>query len=125
MPEDPRRLAPAAARNRDPILAVLRRVLPSRGLVLEVASGSGEHCAHFAAALPRLEWQPSDPDPANVASCDAWCEGLPNVRPALALDATAEWPVGAPGTGAAPAARRALGAEAAPVPTALVATTSM
>jgi SAM-dependent methyltransferase len=68
-------------------------VLPPRGLVLEVASGSGEHCAHFAAALPALDFQPSDPDPANVASCDAWCGELPNVRKALVLDATAEWPV--------------------------------
>jgi SAM-dependent methyltransferase len=94
MTEDPRRVAPAAARNRDPILAELRRMLPARGLLLEVASGSGEHCAHFAAALPRLDFQPSDPDPANVASCDAWCAGLPNVRPALALDAACGgWPV--------------------------------
>lgn len=93
MSDDPRRTAPAAARNRDPILAVLHRVLPPRGLVLEVASGTGEHCAWFAAALPGLEWQPSDPDPANRSSIDAWCAGLPNVCAALALDATAPaWP---------------------------------
>lgn len=92
--DDPRRVAPAAARNRAPILAVLRRVLPPRGTVLEVASGTGEHCTFFAAALPALEWQPSDPDPANRVSTDAWCAGLPNVRAALPLDATAEdWPV--------------------------------
>lgn len=90
---DPRRFAPAAARNRDPILGVLRDLLPATGLVLEIASGSGEHCAHFAAALPGLHWQPSDPDPENVASCDAWCAGMPNVRRAIRLDATAEWPV--------------------------------
>jgi hypothetical protein len=95
MIEDPRRTAPAVERNRDPILAVLRRELPPTGLVLEVASGSGEHCAHFATALPRLVFQPSDPDPINRASCDAWCAGLPNVRPALALDAAAEWPIAA------------------------------
>ena len=94
MSDDPRRIAPAAARNRDPILAVLRRVLPPRGLMLEVASGTGEHCAFFAAALPALAWQPSDPDAANRASVDAWCAGLANVRPALPLDAMAEaWPV--------------------------------
>jgi SAM-dependent methyltransferase len=94
MSDDPRRVAPAAARNRDPILAVLRGVLPARGLVLEVASGTGEHCAHFAAALPGLEWQPTDLDDDNRASIDAWCAGLPHVRPALALDATASaWPV--------------------------------
>ncbi len=96
MTEEPRRVAPAVARNREPILAVLRRELPAAGLVLEVASGSGEHCAHFATALPRLVFQPSDPDPLNRASCDAWCAGLPNVRPALALDAAApDWPVAA------------------------------
>jgi len=93
MTTDARLVAPAVARNRDPILGALRRVLPARGVILEVASGSGEHCAHFAAALPALTFQPSDPDPAARASCDAWCEGLANVRPALALDAAAaEWP---------------------------------
>jgi hypothetical protein len=92
--EDPRRSAPAAARNREPILAVLRHVLPPRGLVLEVASGTGEHCAHLAAGLPTLEWQPSDPDGESRASTDAWCGVLPNVRAALTLDAeAAHWPV--------------------------------
>ncbi|HYG87490.1 MAG TPA: DUF938 domain-containing protein [Azospirillum sp.] len=86
--------APAAGRNRDPILAVLRRVLPERGTVLEVAGGTGQHAAHFAAALPDLVWQPTDPDPAHRASIAAWTEGLPNVRPPLALDATRRpWPV--------------------------------
>ncbi len=94
MSEHARLSAPAVARNRDPILAVLRRVLPGTGMVLEVASGSGEHCAHFAAALPLLDFQPTDPSAEGRASIDAWCAGLPNVRPALALDAAAEaWPV--------------------------------
>lgn len=88
------RHAPAAARNRDPILAVLRTVLPVSGLVLEVASGTGEHVRHFAEALPELGWQPSDPDPGARASIAAWCDGLPNVRPPLVLDAgAAEWPI--------------------------------
>lgn len=92
--EGARREAPAVARNRDPILEVLRRVLPARGLVLEVASGTGEHCAHFAAALPGLTFQPTEPEAEGRASCDAWCGGLPNVQPALALDVTAaDWPV--------------------------------
>ncbi|HEX7969339.1 MAG TPA: DUF938 domain-containing protein, partial [Stellaceae bacterium] len=97
---DPRLYAPAAARNREPILAVLRRVLPPAGLVLEVASGGGEHAAFFAAALPQLTWQPTDPDPRARASIAAFCaaSGAPNLSPPLALDAAApDWPV----TGAA------------------------
>lgn len=78
------------------MLAVLSRVLPPSGLVLEVASGSGEHVAHFARALPGLVFQPSDPDATRRASIDAWAAGLGNVRPALALDAAAPaWPVAA------------------------------
>jgi SAM-dependent methyltransferase len=91
-----KRHAPAAARNRQPILDVLQRHLPANGLVLEVASGSGEHVAHFAAALPNLEFQPSDPDPSARASVDDWMTtlDLKNVRPALALDAASpHWPV--------------------------------
>jgi SAM-dependent methyltransferase len=93
---DARRHAPAAERNRDAILAVLERHLPVRGLVLELASGSGEHAVHFAAALPDLVFQPSDPDAASCASIDAWAAsaGLANLRPAIALDATAQhWPI--------------------------------
>ncbi len=91
-----KREAPAVARNRDPILDVLRRYLPPKGLVLEFASGTGEHAMHFAAALPALTFQPSDPNESARASIDAWAQtrGLANVRPALALDASAgEWPV--------------------------------
>ncbi len=91
-----RRQAPAAARNRDPILEVLRQHLPAEGLVLEIASGSGEHAVHFAEALPGLVFQPSDPDEEARASIDAWtsASGLDNLRPALALDATAQpWPI--------------------------------
>lgn len=91
-----RRQAPAVARNRQPILEVLRPQLPAQGLVLEIASGSGEHIVHFAAALPRLSFQPSDPDEVARASIDDWArtEALANVRPALALDASAAtWPV--------------------------------
>jgi SAM-dependent methyltransferase len=91
-----RRHAPATARNRQPILDVLRQHLPEAGLVLEVASGSGEHVMHFAAALPRLVFQPSDPDGDARASIDDWARetGLANVRPAVALDAQSKaWPV--------------------------------
>lgn len=91
-----KRHAPATARNRQPILDVLQPRLPQDGLVLEVASGSGEHVAHFAAALPRLVFQPSDPSAAARASIDDWAatSGLANIRPALDLDAEAEaWPI--------------------------------
>ena len=95
MTDDPRQHAPAAARNRDPILAVLRRMVPAQATMLEVASGTGEHAAHFAAALPELTIQPSEPDPARRASIDAWCADLANVRPAIALDAAGnDWPPG-------------------------------
>lgn len=91
-----RRVAPAAARNREPILAVLRHVLPPSGTILEIASGSGEHAVHFARMLPDLLWQPSDPDPDSVASISAWRDeaSLPNLLEPIALDATAsEWPM--------------------------------
>lgn len=93
---DARRFAPATERNREPILAVLRDVLPARGLALEVASGTGEHAVHFARAFPGLEWQPTDLDDSARASIDAWAgaEGPGNIRPALALDAGIDnWPV--------------------------------
>lgn len=85
---DARRMAPATERNREPILAVLRQVLPASGTVLEIASGTGQHAVHFAAALPGLIWQPSDPDAAARASIAAWTAhaGLTNVRTPLALD---------------------------------------
>ena len=95
-PDDARLFAPAVARNREPLLAVLDRVLPRQGLVLEVASGSGEHAAYFARAMPRLRWQPSDPDPRARASIAAFCAeaGLPNLLAPLDLDAAApRWPV--------------------------------
>ena len=85
-PPDPRRRSAAAERNRAPILAVLQRVLPAHGVALEIASGTGQHVAHFAAALPAWQWQPSDGDARTLASIDAWCAGLANVRPAIALD---------------------------------------
>jgi hypothetical protein len=91
---DVRRYAPATLRNRDAITAVLNDVLPPSGLVLEVASGSGEHIAHFAREVPGHDWQPSDPDPDARASIAAWCAGLDAVRPPLVLDATApDWPI--------------------------------
>lgn len=93
---DRRRHAPAAERNRDPILEVLRRVLPARGTVLEIASGTGQHVAHFAAALPDLTFQPSDRDDEGFASIVAWCAhaGVANARPPIVLDVTHEpWPV--------------------------------
>ena len=91
-----RREAPAAQRNRQPILEVLKHHLPTEGLVLEIASGTGEHVVHFAAAAPHLTFQPSDPDDGARASIDDWVKTLrlPNIRPAVALDVTSpSWPV--------------------------------
>lgn len=91
-----RRLAPAALRNREPIADVLAEWLPARGLVLEVASGTGEHAVFFAVRFPQLEWQPSDLDPAALRSIRAWIREarLDNVRDPVLLDASsADWPV--------------------------------
>jgi SAM-dependent methyltransferase len=88
--------APSARRNREPIAAVLADWLPASGLVLEVASGSGEHAAYFAERFPNLDWQPSDPDPDALNSIEAWRAdlGLPNLREPVILDAAAEtWPI--------------------------------
>jgi hypothetical protein len=95
-PVSARRYAPATLRNREPILDVLARDFTSRGLVLEIASGSGEHAAFFGARLPHLTWQPSDVAPEHCASVDAWTSGggLSNVKKAVHLDATSdEWPI--------------------------------
>ena len=90
-----KRHAPATERNRDVIAEPLARVLPTEGLVLEVASGTGEHAVHFAKLFPALTWQPSDPDPIALASINAWRadSNVPNMRPAMLLDASADWPV--------------------------------
>ena len=85
---------PSTERNAEPILEVLKTLLPSAGLVLEVASGSGQHAARFAMELPGLIWQPTDIDPDHRRSIVAWSEGLSNVLKPLDLDATAsDWPV--------------------------------
>lgn len=90
--------APAAERNKGPILEVLRDHLPSEGLVLEVACGTGQHACHFAAALPTLEWQPTDPDPAAVETTAARVRSaaMRNLRPPLRMDVHDQpWPVAA------------------------------
>ena len=97
MSGDPRRHAPATARNRDAILAVLQHMLPAQGTVLEVASGTGEHAAWFAPRLPEaLRWQPSDADPDALAGIDAHARdsGSDRILPALHIDVTAsKWPI--------------------------------
>ncbi len=91
-----RKHAPATLRNREAIAVKLAALLPERGTVLEVASGSGEHAAYFAERFPGLTFVPSDPDAAARASIAAWCEGLANVAPPLAIDAAAgDWPIAA------------------------------
>ena len=82
-----RRHAPATLRNRDAIADILATILPAQGMILEIASGSGEHCACFAGRFPGLTWQPSDHDPAARASIAAWSDGIANIRPPLTIDA--------------------------------------
>ena len=88
--------SPAVARNKDPILTVLRKVLPRHGTVLEIASGTGEHAAYFAAAIPELVWQPTDRDSDSLRSIAAHQRAAvqPNLLPPIELDvAAADWPV--------------------------------
>ena len=97
LPPPGARAAPSTARNRDPILMVLKPRLPSAGLVLEIASGAGEHALYNAAALPGLLWQPTDPDADALVSIAAWRDraGTPNLLAPLRLDASDpdSWPV--------------------------------
>jgi len=92
-----RRSAPAALRNREPIASVLEEWLPPTGVVLEIASGTGEHATFFADRFPNLEWQPSDVHPDALESIAAWRleSGLANVREPLWIDAScpADWPI--------------------------------
>jgi hypothetical protein len=91
-----RRSAPAALRNREPIAKILDEWLPARGLVLEIASGTGEHVVYFARLFPGLEWQPSDIHPEALSSIAEWRSeaGLPNVREPILIDAAStHWPI--------------------------------
>lgn len=96
-PSHQRNHAPATARNREAILAVLRRMLPAEGLLLEIASGTGEHAAFMACQLPGgLEWQPTDFRPDALADIDGYAadSGCARIRRAMLLDTTAaDWPV--------------------------------
>jgi SAM-dependent methyltransferase len=90
-----KRHAPATERNREPLAAVLREVLPACGMVLEIASGTGEHAAYFARLFPDLTWQPSDHEPGALNSIEAWVgdSDAPNLRTPVVLDAAGTWPV--------------------------------
>ncbi len=93
---DGKRFAPSAERNKGPILEILARILPKRGIVLEVASGTGQHVVHFARALPDLVWQPSEPDAELRESIALRVEEqrLANVNLPIDLDVTRlPWPV--------------------------------
>ena len=87
-----RRHAPATLRNREAIADVLAQTLPASGTVLEIASGTGEHCAYFAGRFPDLLWQPSDGDADALSSITAWCSDCANVQPPIAIDAAGDWP---------------------------------
>lgn len=96
----PRLHSSAAERNRQPILQVLQALLPASGAALEIASGTGQHVAHFAAALPDWRWQPSDAQPDGFETIQAECTaaGVTNVRPPVLVDVLdTQWP----GSGAA------------------------
>ena len=85
---DQRMFSPSVARNSAPILAILKRVLPTPGVVLEIGCGTGEHAVCFAEAMPHLTWQPSDPDSDSRASTTSWIKftGLNNVLAPLDID---------------------------------------
>ena len=89
---DRKHVSPSASRNTGPILSALKPLLPSTGLVLEIASGTGQHCIAFAREFPGLSFQPSDPDPAARASIDAWRgeDSNGNILPALDLNVAAQ-----------------------------------
>ena len=89
---DGRRMAPSAARNLAPLLDMLANVAPATGRALELASGTGQHIAAFAAAHPGLDWQPTDVNPGNLASIRAWATdaACPNLRAPVLLDAGTE-----------------------------------
>lgn len=91
-----KQFSPRAELDKAPILARLRDVLPRRGLVLELASGSGQHLAHFAQALPALRWQPSERSAPALGSIATWAAGLANVAPPIELDVgSVPWPIDA------------------------------
>jgi hypothetical protein len=98
-PADHRRHSPAAERNGPAILAALQRLLPPRGLMLEVASGTGQHAACLSGGLPGWTWQPTDSDPASLDSIRAWCAAQDRVLPPLPLDVrSCPWPDALPTT---------------------------
>jgi len=93
MTQHPRRHSAAAERNGPPILAALQRLLPARGLLLEVASGTGQHAAACSAGLPGWRWLPSEFEAAMLPSIQAWCAGLDRVLPPIRLDVQQpHWP---------------------------------
>jgi Protein of unknown function (DUF938) len=96
MATDPRLHSPAAERNQGPILAALQELLPAQGQALEIASGTGQHAAHFALGLPGWQWLPSDAQAESLPSIVAWCEGLANISAPVQLDVTSPAWAGVP-----------------------------
>lgn len=92
MPDTHLPFSAAAERNQGPILDVLRRLLLTDATVLEIASGTGQHAAHFARQQPSWQWQPTDADPTALPTIAARCHGSPNVREPVLLDVLAPWP---------------------------------
>lgn len=88
MTDQLRKHSPAAERNRGPILAELQRLLPAQGLMLEIASGTGQHAAWCSSGLPGWAWLPTDFEARALPSIGAWCAGLERVRAPIQLDVT-------------------------------------
>ncbi|RGP40849.1 UPF0585 protein C16orf13 like protein [Altererythrobacter insulae] len=91
-----KKYAPATLRNRDAIAAILVKELPETGIVLEIASGSGEHAVYFAPRFPDLVWQPSDPSEEALLSIEAWRSesGANNLGAPIRIDASSDqWPM--------------------------------
>ena len=85
--------SPAAERNREPILKVLRSWLPKSGRMLEIGAGTGQHTLHFAPVFPLWQWQPTDhPNEFSTLQAGLLDHGLANIEEPLALDVMGHWP---------------------------------
>lgn len=93
-PADGRLSSPSSQRNIGPILEALSPHMPTSGKALEIASGTGEHTAHFATTFPDITWHPTDVEPERLLSIQAWTDGMANVRPPVLMNVEqSDWPI--------------------------------